>query len=104
MQSPNATTNAPVVVVCNLTAQTLRVSVAADVRRLGIVTGTGMMRTLASSNPSPSASADAGAVSVSMNSIALPPFGVYIGELPRQPGLEAVPSPLKHPRGSKASP
>jgi hypothetical protein len=97
----SAATDAPVLVVCNLTAQTLLVSVAADVRRLGIVTGTGLMRTLASTQPS-SGTASPGAVS--MNSIALPPFGIYIGELPRQPGLESVPSPLKHSLGSRASP
>ncbi len=96
-QTPaSATSSAPVLVVCNLTARSLLVSVAADVRRLGIVTGTGMMRTLAATRP------ESGPVS--MNRIALPPFAVYIGELPRQPGLESAPSTWKKSRGSRASP
>jgi hypothetical protein len=112
VRQPSAlSTSPPVVVVCNVTARTLLVSVSADIRRLGIQTGTGMMRTLASTTLSAS-SASIGASAkqpesgpVSMNGIALPPFGVYIGELPRQPGLESAPAAVRHTsRGSRRSP
>jgi hypothetical protein len=85
----------PVVVVCNVTGRPLLVSVAADVRRDGVQTNSLTMHTLAASAGG-AAGKDAGAGTVSMNAIALPPYGVYIGELARQPGLESAPSPLGH--------
>ena len=107
-QAPSAiTTSAPVLVVCNVTARRLLVSVGADVRRIGVQTGGGMMRTLAWTKLS-TTSLDATARQpdpVSMNSIELPPFGIYIGELPRQPGLESAPSPLRRSsRGARTPP
>ncbi len=92
----------PVVVVCNVTGRSLLVSVSADLRRAGVETTSPMMRTLASTAlTASSAGLGAGAKDpvsgpVSMNAIALPPYGVYIGELAHQPGLESAPSPLRH--------
>lgn len=92
----------PVVVVCNVTGRPLLVSVSADLRRAGVETATPVMRTLASTSLSVSSSApgseakESATGPVSMNAIALPPYGVYIGELAHQPGLESAPSPLRH--------
>jgi hypothetical protein len=87
-------TTVPVLVVCNMTNRPLLVSLAPDVQRIGLATGSGMMHTLASSTLS-AAAKDPVAGPVSLRSISLPPYGVYIGELPRQPGLESAPSPLR---------
>jgi len=93
---------APVVVVCNVTGRPLLVSVSADLRRVGVQTSSLMMHTLASSALTASsasvgtAAGDPVSGPVSMNAIALPPYGVYIGELAGQPGLESAPSPLRH--------
>jgi hypothetical protein len=92
-----AANGVPVVVVCNLTNRVLRVSVAAEVRRLGIEPGPGMMHTLTSTGLTAS-SASLGVAKepvsgpVSMNGIELEPFGVYVGEVPRPLGLESMPS------------
>jgi len=91
-----------VVVVCNATGRQLLVSVSADLRRAGVETASPMMHTLASTALSESSSAlgpaakDPVSGPVSMNAISLPPYGVYIGELAHQPGLESAPSPLRH--------
>ena len=91
----------PVVVICNVTGRSLLVSVSADLRRAGIETVNPMMHTLASTALTAStAGLGAGAKDpisgpVSINSIALPPYGVYIGEVAHQPGLESAPSPLR---------
>jgi glycosidase len=85
----------PVVVVCNLTGRSLLVSVAADLRRAGVQPASPMMHTLASTTLTTQLK-DPISGPVSMNAIALPPYGVYIGELARQPGLENAPSPLRH--------
>jgi hypothetical protein len=90
----SASTTPPVVVVCNMTARPLAVSVAADVRRVGIQPATSMMRTLLSSALA-AAPRDAILGHVSMTAISLPPYGVYVGELARQAGLESAPSPLR---------
>ena len=103
-------TTVPVLVVCNVTNRQLLVSVRADVQELGYETGSGMMHTLASTALSASTAAlgptatDPVTGPVSMSSIALPPYGIYIGELPHQPGLESAPSPLRHTSRGKASP
>jgi len=86
---------APVVVVCNLTGRSLLVSVAADLRRAGIQTSSPIMHTLASTALTSDVKEPV-VGPVLMNAIALPPYGVYIGELARQPGLETAPSPLRH--------
>lgn len=93
---------APVVVVCNVTGRPLLVSVAAEVRHIGVETSTTFMHTLASTSLTASTAAlGVGAREpvtgpVSMNSISLPPYGVYIGELPRPSGLESLPMPAGH--------
>ena len=92
----------PVVVICNVTGRPLLVSVSADLRRAGVVTASPMMRTLASTALTASSVGLGTSVKnpvtgpVSMNAISLPPYGVYIGELEHQPGLESAPSPLRH--------
>ena len=92
---------APVVVVCNVTGRQLLVSVSADVRRLGVETSTTFMHTLASTQLTASTAALGPGVKapvsgpVSMNMISLPPYGVYIGELPRPAGLESQPAPVR---------
>lgn len=98
---------APVVVVCNVTGRPLLVSVSADLRRVGVETSSTMMHTLASTQLTASTAAlGAGAKEpvtgpVSMNAISLPPYGVYIGELPRPPGLESAPVPMPGRRRSR---
>lgn len=91
----SASLMAPVVVVCNLTAHPLLVSVAADLRRVGVQTTTPMMRTLSSSVLT-TAAKDPVSGPVSMNAISLPPYGVYVGELAHPAGLESASSPLTH--------
>ena len=92
----------PVVVICNVTGRSLLVSVSADLRRAGIETVSPMMRTLASTALTASSAGLGTSVKdpvtgpVSMNAISLAPYGVYIGELAHQPGLESAPSPLRH--------
>jgi alpha-glucosidase len=102
-------TGAPVVVLCNLSAHPVALSIAAELRRLAVPTGTGVMHTLAtSSEPTVLAStateqADpANDAPVSINSISLPPYGVYLGELRGQAGLETMPSPAR-PRARSRS-
>lgn len=96
---------APVVVVCNVTGRPLLVSVAADLRRVGVTTSSPMMHTLASTALTVSSAGlgtgakDAVSGPVSMNAISLPPYGIYIGELAHPPGLESAPSPLR--RGAR---
>ncbi len=85
---------APVVVLCNVSSRATSVSLAAELRARGIPLGAGMLRTLASSSPVPSL--------VPLSGIALPAYGVYVGEL-RQPGLESVPAPARH-RSGRGSP
>jgi glycosidase len=104
-------TAAPVLVVCNLTPRPLLVSASADLRRLGVDTGSGMMHTLAttavstkSADPHAAPAPAAAPALVSVSSIALAPYGVFIGELPPQAGLESSPSPLPHSRRSRTSP
>ena len=92
------TSTPPVLVVCNLTNHPEVLSFGADLRRIGVQTGSAMMHTLAAS--SITVSSDAALGSVSVNQIELPPYGVYIGELTPQPGLENTPSPL-HRRSSR---
>jgi glycosidase len=91
----------PVLVVCNLTNHPEVMSFGPELRRLGMTTGTGMMHTLASSTQA--ASSDASLGSASVTHIELPAYGVYIGELTPQPGLENTPSPLRR-RSAHSSP
>jgi glycosidase len=94
------TADAPVVVICNLSAFSASFSIASELHRLGIPGGTGVMHTLAASNspvsatnadrPDPSYDAP-----VSINAITLPAYGVYLGELRGQAGLETMPTPVR---------
>jgi len=103
-------TTVPVVVVCNVTNRPLLVSVRADVQKLGIETGVGMMHTLTSTALSASTAAlgtsgkEPVTGPVSMSGISLPPYGIYIGELPRQAGLESAPSPIRSRYKPRTSP
>lgn len=72
-----------VLVVANCSARTISVSLA-------VPGGTRVLRTLAATY-----AADA---AVSTHAIALPPFGVYLGEVERRPGLENAPAPAQRPR------
>jgi len=107
VRTPPAGGAAPVLVLCNLTDRKLLVSVSGDLRHANIQISSGMMHTLLSSALMTSSAALGPTAKepvtgpVSVNGIALPPFGVYIGELPHQAGLESAPSPLRHsPRGA----
>jgi alpha-glucosidase len=95
------TSTSSVLVVCNLSNRPQVMSLGTDLRRLGVETGSAMMHTLASSTLTVSDGAALGSVSV--NHIELPPYGVYIGELTPQPGLESTPSPLRHRSGRASS-
>ncbi len=86
-------TDAAVLVVCNLADHPQVASLGTDLRRLNIVTGTALMHTLATSALAISPDAPLGSMSV--NHIELAPYGVYIGELTPQAGLENTPSPLR---------
>ena len=100
------TADAPVVVICNLSAFPASLSIASELHRLRIPAGTGVMHTLAASNtpvaatnaerPDPGLDAP-----VSISAIALPAYGVYLGELRGQAGLETMPSPVRSRNPSK---
>lgn len=79
-----------VVVLCNVSPHAAIVSLAAELRARGVPAGIGMLRTLASSAPAEDLSRP-----VPLSSIALPAYGVYVGELRLQPGLELVPTPVR---------
>ncbi len=95
--SPGAIGAAPVLVVCNVSSHAVTVSLAAELRARGIALGTGLLRTLASSVPAADLSAP-----VPLSGIALPAYGVYVGELRLQPGLESVPVPARRRSGRSA--
>jgi alpha-glucosidase len=97
----------PVLVICNLSAHPASLSIASELHRLSVPTGTGVMHTLAASNmpfaaesnqadpnlPDPKAADSSYDAPVSINAISLPPYGVYLGELRSQAGLETMPTP-----------
>ncbi len=89
----------PVVVICNLSANPVALSIAPELRRLNIPTGTGVMHTLAASNTPVSDNTAATDPTydapVSINQISLPRYGIYLGELRAQAGLETMPSPAR---------
>lgn len=92
--------SAAVVVVCNVSDHPVAVSVAAELGRLGLGAGNGIMRTLAASEtPAAALGADQGAeqdaAPVSIRSVALPAYGVYVGELRGAAGLEAAPAAVR---------
>ena len=73
-------TEAPdVLVIANCSARTVSVSIAGP-------GASKVLRTLVATY-----AADA---AVSSHAIALPPFGVYLGEVERRPGLESQPAPI----------
>ena len=96
-------TASPLVVLCNFSDRPAVLSIAAELHRLNVNTGSGVMHTLATSDMPASANGDATAgkpdasydAPVSINSISLPPYGVYMGELRRQAGLESTPPPVR---------
>ena len=96
-------TASPVVVLCNLSDRPAVLSVASELRRLNINAGTGVMHTLVTSEtPATAGVADpANDAPVSINTIKIPPFGVYIGELRGQAGLETMPSPRRSRRAAR---
>ncbi len=96
--------SAAVVVVCNVSDHPVAVSVAAELGRLGLGAGNGIMRTLAASEtPAAALGADQGAeqdaAPVSIRSVALPAYGVYVGELRGAAGLESAPAVVRPRRG-----
>ncbi len=91
---PGAIGAAPVLILCNLSARAVTVSLTAELRARGIAVGTGLLRTLASSAPAADLSRP-----VPLSGIALAAYGVYVGELRLQPGLESVPVPARHRPG-----
>jgi hypothetical protein len=90
----SATGSAPVLVVVNLTNHPDAIGLAQDLRQIGLQTANPMMHTLASSALAASgvAAQEPESGPVSINNISLPPFGIYIGELAHQPGLESAPA------------
>jgi len=103
--------SSPVIAICNLSAHPVSLSIASELRRLAVPAGSGVMHTLATSNTP--ASADASAADrkpedpaydapVSINAISLPPYGVYLGELRGQAGLETMPSPTRSRSSTRA--
>lgn len=100
------TSGSPVVVVCNLSARPVALSIAPELHRLNVATGTGVMHTLAASN-APGPSTDTATdptydAPISVNQVSLPPYGIYVGELRGQAGLETMPSPARSHRRSKS--
>ncbi len=89
----------PVVILCNVSDRPVVLSISAELHRLGIATGVGVMHTLAASDvPAATVVADRDEAPVSINSVALPAYGVYVGELRRQAGLETLPAPVRSRR------
>ena len=97
---PSATSAAPALILCNLTAHPVQLSIAADLRRLGLFIGSGILHTLASSTAQ--SAADQGLFSI--NNITLPPFGIYLGELPHQAAPEAPLVRRSRSRSARTSP
>ena len=82
---------AAVIVVANFSAQARVISIETELRRMGILQGRGMLHPLLTS----SANAEQAG---SASGIPLQPFGVYVGELRAQPGLETVVLPARRSR------
>ncbi len=91
--------SAPVLVVLNVSARPATISLTAELRRAGVETGSGILRTLAQSG-SPDSAGTPGAV---LNTLSVPAFGVYAGELKAQPGLESAPAPVRRSSRSTRS-
>ena len=98
-------TASPVVILCNLSDHPAVLGVAAELHRLNVNAGTGVMHTLATSEtPSTTAADDpANDAPVSINTIKIPPYGVYIGELRVQAGLESMPAPARRSRRARST-
>lgn len=90
--------NAAVLVVLNLSANPVAVSLTSELQRLALPTGVERLHLLAASSTHAEPVSEHGMVS----GIALPGYGVYIGELRPQPGLESVVLPVraKHARSA----
>ena len=86
----------PVLVMVSFSARPLTVSAAPALRRAGIPLGTGILRTLATP-----ASDQGNGGAAAVGAISLPAYGVYLGELKAQPGLESSPAPLRRSRSHR---
>ena len=84
----------PIVVLCNVSPHEAKISLTAALRAKDVPVGTGMLRTLASSVQAADLFRP-----VPLSVIALPAYGVYVGELRLQPGLESVPAPVRRRSG-----
>ncbi len=95
---PSAAAGAsPVVVICNVSPHAAKVTLSAELHARGIPVGTGMLRTLASSAASANLNRP-----VPLDAISLPAYGVYVGELQLQPGLESAPAPTRRRPGRRS--
>jgi len=79
----------PVVVVCNLSARGVLISLTQALNGIGV---------RVTSRIEPLAVSFAGDPSVAASGISLPAYGVYVGQA-IQPGLEDAPAPMPHRRG-----
>ncbi len=85
-RTPGNSPVSPVLIVCNVTDHPVHLSLAAELRRLGLAAANGSLHTLATSDGSiPS--------EVLANSLTLPSHAVFLGELGHAPGLESAPPP-----------
>jgi hypothetical protein len=82
-------TDRPVLVVCNLSGRAVLISLTQALSGIGVRATNGL---------EPLATSFAGDPSVAASGIALPPYGVYVGQA-IQPGLEDAPAPMPHRRG-----
>ena len=83
-----------VLVVCNLSSHPVAASLTSELERLGLPVGLERLQTLATVGEHAEPTSDNGR----LRGIALPAYGVYIGELRPQPGLESVVLPVKATR------
>jgi hypothetical protein len=90
---------ASVVVVANLSGRTQQVSLGSDLRRTGAASSDATLHTLAASWLITRVAQEAVSGFVSANSITLPPYGIYLGELPHEArSAEPKPHTRRHRR------
>ncbi len=92
LRRPAPGTGSPVVVLLNLTAQSIAASLGSVLNRLGLHAT--VLRTLARST----GNSHELAAPVPVDSIPLPPLSSFLGELQLRPGLETYPQPHTHRR------
>ena len=83
-----------VLVVCNLSPHPVAASLTGELERLGLPVGLDRLQTLATLGEHAEPTSDDGR----LRGIALPAYGVYLGELRPQPGLESAVLPVKATR------